>query len=407
MKLENTTIMSAIVWVAGVLAEVIFRDELSKSMLGVILSVVLAFIVIITTYFVIDGINSVLLRERKEAEDRQRDYQDKMFKLLDEKLTEQLAEQLKFEKAIYSCVKDIKDIKNDEKDDASLQEVIQAINDNTIQAAKIIARYQTKTSHDIENVLRDIKAEFPKLYSEIKDKAYSMPAVTMMNAVPVQQEAPKAAAHATALDMLKEAENDSEPVAEETVTEEMSDAMAEESVAEEGSNAVVEESVAEEIPEAIEEQQEEAELPEALTEEPVVEDVPEAIVEENAAEEEPEAIVEEVVEEEPVAAPEPESDPNAMMTPDEIAKLIASQSETAEEPKAEEPKEEPVPEPAGDPNAMMSQDAISRLIAAQSEAAEEPKAEEPEEEPAPEPAGDPNAMMSQDDIAALLASMNN
>ena len=403
MKLENTTIMSAIVWVAGVLAEVIFRDELSKSMLGVILSVVLAFIVIITTYFVIDGINSVLLRERKEAEDRQRDYQDKMFKLLDEKLTEQLAEQLKFEKAIYSCVKDIKDIKNDEKDDASLQEVIQAVNDNTIQAAKIIARYQTKTSHDIENVLRDIKAEFPKLYSEIKDKAYSMSAVTMMNAVPVQQEAPKAAAHATALDMLKEAENDSEPAAEETVTEEMPDAMAEESVAEESSNAIVEEAVAEEIPEAIEEQQEEAELPEALTEEPVVEDVSEAIVEENASEEEPEAIVEEVVEEEPVAAPEPESDPNAMMTPDEIAKLIASQSETAEEPKAEEPKEEP----AGDPNAMMSQDAISRLIAAQSEVAEEPKAEEPKEEPAPEPAGDPNAMMSQDDIAALLASMNN
>jgi len=359
MKLENTTIMSAIVWVAGVLAEVIFRDELSKSMLGVILSVVLAFIVIITTYFVIDGINSVLLRERKEAEDRQRDYQDKMFKLLDEKLTEQLAEQLKFEKAIYSCVKDIKDIKNDEKDDASLQEVIQAVNDNTIQAAKIIARYQTKTSHDIENVLRDIKAEFPKLYSEIKDKAYSMSAVTMMNAVPVQQEAPKAAAHATALDMLKEAENDSEPAAEETVTEEMPDAMAEESVAEESSNAIVEEAVAEEIPEAIEEQQEEAELPEALTEEPVVEDVSEAIVEENASEEEPEAIVEEVVEEEPVAAPEPESDPNAMMTPDEIAKLIASQSETAEEPKAEEPKEEP----AGDPNAMMSQDDIAALLA--------------------------------------------
>ncbi len=403
MKLENTTIMSAIVWVAGVLAEVIFRDELSKSMLGVILSVVLAFIVIITTYFVIDGINSVLLRERKEAEDRQRDYQDKMFKLLDEKLTEQLAEQLKFEKAIYSCVKDIKDIKNDEKDDASLQEVIQAVNDNTIQAAKIIARYQTKTSHDIENVLRDIKAEFPKLYSEIKDKAYSMSAVTMMNAVPVQQEAPKAAAHATALDMLKEAENDSEPAAEETVTEEMPDAMAEESVAEESSNAIVEEVVAEEIPEAIEEQQEEAELPVALTEEPVVEDVPEALVEEDTAEEEPEAIVEEAVEEETVVAPESESDPNAMMTPDEIAKLIASQSETAEEPKAEEPKEEP----AGDPNAMMSQDAISRLIAAQSEAAEEPKAEEPKEEPAPEPAGDPNAMMSQDDIAALLASMNN
>ena len=74
----------------------------------------------------------------------------------------------------------------------------------------------------------------------------------------------------------------------------------------------------------------------------------------------------------------------ATLTPEEIAKIIATQSEeeSAEEPMAiAEPEEE--------------------------EVAEEPMAiEEPEEE-APAPASDTNAMMSQDDIAALLASMNN
>lgn len=49
MELEKTTVMSAIVWVAGVLAEVIFRDALSKSIFGIVLSIIIAVIVLVAT----------------------------------------------------------------------------------------------------------------------------------------------------------------------------------------------------------------------------------------------------------------------------------------------------------------------------------------------------------------------
>lgn len=395
MKLENTTIISALVWIAGVLAEVIFHDELTSSMLGIVLSIVLAFIVIITTYFVIDGVNSVLRRERAEAEERQREYQDKMFNLLEEKLTEQL----KFEKAIYACVKSVKDT---DEGDASLQDVIQAVNDNTIQAAKIIAKYQTKTSNDIENVLRDIKEEFPKLYTEIREKTFTVPDGMI--------------SHATAIDMLKGADRDNNTANEAEKTPVSEDSFASEETlfneaAETSDDTGLEESILEDAVGDVEE----TTVAEETAEEPISIEEPE---EEEPAEEP--ISIEEPEEEEPVEEPmaieepeeeEPVSDPNAMMTPEEIAKLIAAQSEeeSAEEPMAiEEPEEEE--EPEFDPNAMMTPEDIAKLIAAQSESEEE-SVEEPMaiEEPAEEEetAADPNAMMSQDDIAALLASMNN
>ncbi|MCI5500722.1 MAG: hypothetical protein MR409_02200 [Lachnospiraceae bacterium] len=354
MKLENTTIISALVWIAGVLAEVIFHDELTSSMLGIVLSIVLAFIVIITTYFVIDGVNSVLRRERAEAEERQREYQDKMFNLLEEKLTEQL----KFEKAIYACVKSVKDT---DEGDASLQDVIQAVNDNTIQAAKIIAKYQTKTSNDIENVLRDIKEEFPKLYSEIREKTFTVPDGMI--------------SHATAIDMLKGADRDNNTAneAEKTPVSENSFA-SEETLFNEATETSDDTGLEESILEDVVGDVEETTVAEETAEEPISIEEPE--------EEEPA--------EEPISIEEPEEE------------------EPAEEPMAiEEPEEE---EPVSDPNAMMTPEEIAKLIAAQSESEEE-SVEEPMaiEEPAEEEetAADPNAMMSQDDIAALLASMNN
>ena len=166
------------------------------------------------------------------------------------------------------------------------------------------------------------------------------------------------------------------------------------------------------------------------TKEPVIE---EFVVTEPAVEmpivEEPvavESVVEMPIAEAPVAVPEMSaSDPNAKMSDDDIAAMIAAmntEETVAETPVVEEPVvEEPVvaPEmPASDPNAKMSDDDIAALFAAmnteepaaETPTVEEPVAEEPaEEEPVavPEmPASDPNAKMSDDDIAALFAAMN-
>lgn len=201
-------------------------------------------------------------------------------------------------------------------------------------------------------------------------------------------------------------------------------------------------------------------LPDFVPLDAVEEETPEPAVEEVQEEPELEAIeeleplmdLEPIAEPEPVAEPEPEpepvveelppmpdlSDPNKMMSPDDIAALLANMSaesavvadEAAEpEPIAEpEPEPEPVAEEASpmpdlsDPNKMMSPDEIEALLASMAadtaSAASLPDVEEvTEEEPEPveEPVeeekppmpdlSDPNRQMSPDEIAALFANL--
>jgi hypothetical protein len=152
-----------------------------------------------------------------------------------------------------------------------------------------------------------------------------------------------------------------EPVAEEIPVEEtpVEEIITEEPVAEE---APVEEPVAEEVP------VEEAPAEEIIAEEPVAEEIP--------AEEAPveEATAEEIVAEEPAAEEIPASDPGA-----DLDALLEEIGETVEETEPEpEPAAEPEPEPEPkeeaivipdvgvdltDPNRVMSPDEIEKLFA--------------------------------------------
>lgn len=195
--------------------------------------------------------------------------------------------------------------------------------------------------------------------------------------------------------------------------------------------------------------------PEPVAEEPVKDQELEPTLEP-----EPMPELESVSEPEPMPIPEPEpvvetappkpdlSDPNKVMSPDDISALLASMAadtasaaslpdveEVAEEPEPE-PEPMPIPEPVAeaappmpdlsDPNKMMSPDDISTLLASMAadtagaaslpDVEEEPEPEpEPEPMPIPEPVveaalpmpdlSDPNRKMSPDEIAALFANM--
>ncbi len=124
---------------------------------------------------------------------------------------------------------------------------------------------------------------------------------------------------------------------------------------------------------------------------------------------------------EPAPAFVPSDDPNHVMTPEEIAALIAGTSVPVEEPAPEpevipapEPEVIPAPEPApafvpsDDPNHVMTPEEIAALIAGTSAPVEEPAPEpevasEPEPAPAFEPSDDPNHVMTPEEIAALIA----
>ena len=187
------------------------------------------------------------------------------------------------------------------------------------------------------------------------------------------------------------------------------------------------EPVQEEVP-ATEPVEEAFEEPEAISEP----EVAAVIANADALEPEPEA-------EGPEAVPEPEapteapteapveeksampdlSDPNHVMTPEEIAAMIANADALAPEPEA--PEETPIEEkPAmpdlSDPNHVMTPEEIAAMIANADALAPEPEEKEPEaqeeapteapveEKPAMPDLSDPNHVMTPEEIAAMIAN---
>ena len=149
-----------------------------------------------------------------------------------------------------------------------------------------------------------------------------------------------------------------------------------------------------------------SEEPEEITEpdeiaEPEAELIPEPEAAEELAEPEPEPVVEELPPEpEPIAeetAPMPDlSDPNKMMSPADIAALLANiGGETSAEPEvvADEIAEDIPDEPMGEPEIL------------DTEIVSGPEEEPVEEAPAMPDLSDPNKTMSPDEIAALFANL--
>jgi len=142
------------------------------------------------------------------------------------------------------------------------------------------------------------------------------------------------------------------------------------------------------------------ETPEAVTSEPVQEDIsetyintdsastveiptPDTISEASAAIEEPSPVEE---------TPSVSDDPNHVMTPEEIAALVAGNNEPS-------PVEEASPSVSDDSNHVMTPEEIAALVAGNNEPS-------PVEEASPSVSDDPNHVMTPEEIAALVAGNN-
>ena len=142
MEIRKTTLLSFLVFIAGILAEIIFRDVLAKSAFGVVLSVLLAVVIIVLAYFFYDGFYSFLTAEREMDKKLQEDYEQKLYSILNE--------QLQFEKAIYKEVHALMQ-GNEETDHAEnvsvkvleerLNRLEASINEHTTTTAKIVTKY--------------------------------------------------------------------------------------------------------------------------------------------------------------------------------------------------------------------------------------------------------------------------
>lgn len=176
MELKKTTILSAFVVLTGILVEIIFRDTFSKSFLGVALSVVLALVVLTTFYFAIDGICCLESLRREEERKQQKEYEQRVYSVLNE--------QLKFQKAVYSEVKNLQQQLTEQQEGMQefqmasmsapeppvsiqqmseepditredLEQLASEINEHTMQAAKIVAKYVGKSSQEIKEEVRN------------------------------------------------------------------------------------------------------------------------------------------------------------------------------------------------------------------------------------------------------------
>lgn len=175
MEIRKTTLLSFLVFIAGILAEIIFRDVLAKSAFGVVLSVLLAVVIIVLAYFFYDGFYSFLTAEREMDKKRQEDYEQKLYSILNE--------QLQFEKAIYKEVHAL--MQESEETDLTenvsvkvleerLNRLEASINEHTTTTAKIVTKYVNHNTDEAKAFFEQNKSDLQSVMEgqEILEKIH-------------------------------------------------------------------------------------------------------------------------------------------------------------------------------------------------------------------------------------------
>lgn len=201
MELENTTVMSVLVGLAGILAQIVFRETLASSVLGVVLSIILAVIILCCTYFTLDGLQRSSMAVRKREENRKREYDEKLFRLLNKKLSDQV----KLEKGIYSLLaKGAKmDVPVSVPDDSGdkWENLVEDIDSSMLKAAKLIikhtqksqeesGRIQGQNAEEMLQAIRSVGNQLQMLNGEIQELADRAAAAQGGNASNVSDDFP-------------------------------------------------------------------------------------------------------------------------------------------------------------------------------------------------------------------------
>lgn len=163
MDLKKVSIFSAMICIGGVLAEIIFRDVLLRTVPGIVICVVLAAVVIISCYFAIDTAFSYMQLQKDREIDRQQDVEQEMYHILND--------QVEVQKAIYEDVKNLHEkvdslemtssISNidtaTQLSDEEHEKITKEINDYTIRTAKVIIKYVEKGMNDLKKSVEELK----------------------------------------------------------------------------------------------------------------------------------------------------------------------------------------------------------------------------------------------------------
>lgn len=157
MELKKTTILSAFVVVSGVLAEIIFRDTFSKSFAGVALSIALAAVVLVAFYFTVDGVYCLGSLHREQSTKRQKEYEQRVYNVLNE--------QLKFQKVVYS------EVKNLQQQVLEQREKMSELSGNSGVAREELQNTPNLTREDLEQFAAEINHHTSRLTAELGSQA--------------------------------------------------------------------------------------------------------------------------------------------------------------------------------------------------------------------------------------------
>lgn len=163
MELKKTTILSAFVGISGILAEIIFRDIFSKTFVGVALSIALAVVVLAAFYFAFDGAYCMVGLYKDKASMRQKEYEQRVYGVLNE--------QLKFQKVVYSEVKNLQQQVSEQQE--RMSELSGLSEDALVSLAHLQKTQDTPnaTKEDLTEIASELDAGFRRLASEMNEHA--------------------------------------------------------------------------------------------------------------------------------------------------------------------------------------------------------------------------------------------
>ena len=132
MQTRKTIIAAALVWMAGLLGIILFQDVFAGSLLGAVLGILMVIVTLAATYFMVDGMLMLKQQSEEQQDLLQRAYQDKLLELMSQEM-----ERLNGKKG----------------EPASFEQYKESINKTTLQAAKLIVKYNKKSTEEIHDKL--------------------------------------------------------------------------------------------------------------------------------------------------------------------------------------------------------------------------------------------------------------
>lgn len=162
MELKKTTMLSAFVAVSGILAEIIFRDIFSKTFVGVALSIALAVVVLAAFYFAVDGVYCMAGLYRDNASQRQKEYEQRVYNVLNE--------QLKFQKVVYSEVKNLQQQLSEQQEKVS---ELSGLSENALKSLADLQETQdtpNATKEDLAQMASKMDVGFQRIVSEMSEQ---------------------------------------------------------------------------------------------------------------------------------------------------------------------------------------------------------------------------------------------